>query len=89
MHNSDERCDAPTCYPETRKAVQEDILGWISDGGNEDEPKKKPRKRKQPEGETEERPKKKARTSGEPGMILLFSVSLESILIQPRCDRHW
>ncbi|KAJ3550822.1 hypothetical protein NMY22_g199 [Coprinellus aureogranulatus] len=32
MHNSAERCDAPKCHPETRKAVQENIFGWIDDG---------------------------------------------------------
>ncbi|KAJ3539498.1 hypothetical protein NMY22_g4716 [Coprinellus aureogranulatus] len=36
LYNSEERCDAPTCHPETRKAVQEDIHGWIN---SEDEPK--------------------------------------------------
>ncbi|TEB20194.1 hypothetical protein FA13DRAFT_1645330 [Coprinellus micaceus] len=28
--NSDERCDAPKCHPETRTAVQEDIISWIT-----------------------------------------------------------
>lgn len=30
-HNSDERCDAPKCEPETRVAVQEDIFSWMID----------------------------------------------------------
>ncbi|KAJ3508857.1 hypothetical protein NMY22_g16485 [Coprinellus aureogranulatus] len=40
LHNSDQRCDAPACYPETRKAVQADIYSWITDGDDDDEPKK-------------------------------------------------
>ncbi|KAJ3529066.1 hypothetical protein NMY22_g9148 [Coprinellus aureogranulatus] len=41
LHNSDERCDAPKCHPETRKAVQEDIRGWIGHGDDGvEEPKK-------------------------------------------------
>lgn len=40
IHNSDERCDAPKVHPETRKAVQQDILGWISHGDDDPEPKK-------------------------------------------------
>ncbi|KAJ3535448.1 hypothetical protein NMY22_g6485 [Coprinellus aureogranulatus] len=40
LHNSDQRCDAPACYPETRKAVQADILSWITNGYQDDEPKK-------------------------------------------------
>ncbi|KAJ3526437.1 hypothetical protein NMY22_g10163 [Coprinellus aureogranulatus] len=40
LHNSDERCDAPACFPETRKAVQEDIMSWITNGDNDDDPKK-------------------------------------------------
>ncbi|KAJ3508396.1 hypothetical protein NMY22_g16631 [Coprinellus aureogranulatus] len=31
MHNSAARYDAPKCHPETRKAVKENIFGWISD----------------------------------------------------------
>ncbi|KAF5322516.1 hypothetical protein D9619_000187 [Psilocybe cf. subviscida] len=31
MHNSGERFDAPTCHPETRLAIQEDILGWADE----------------------------------------------------------
>ncbi|KAJ3521888.1 hypothetical protein NMY22_g12126 [Coprinellus aureogranulatus] len=38
IHNSDERCDAPTCYPETRVAVQEDILSWITHGHQDAQP---------------------------------------------------
>ncbi|RXW13174.1 hypothetical protein EST38_g12680 [Candolleomyces aberdarensis] len=29
LHDSDERCDAPMCHPETRVAVQEEIYSWI------------------------------------------------------------
>ncbi|KAJ3531325.1 hypothetical protein NMY22_g8196 [Coprinellus aureogranulatus] len=32
IHNSAERCDAPKCHPETRKAVQENVFSWIDDG---------------------------------------------------------
>ncbi|KAJ2932115.1 hypothetical protein H1R20_g4991, partial [Candolleomyces eurysporus] len=39
LHNSDERCDAPACYPETRVAVQNEIISWICDGDSDDEPK--------------------------------------------------
>jgi hypothetical protein len=31
MHNSKERCDAPRCHEDTRKAVLKDISSWISD----------------------------------------------------------
>lgn len=31
MHNSGERFDAPTCHPETRVALQHDVLGWIDE----------------------------------------------------------
>lgn len=31
MHNSGERFNAPTCHPETRIAIQEDILGWANE----------------------------------------------------------
>ncbi|KAJ2912234.1 hypothetical protein MD484_g8176, partial [Candolleomyces efflorescens] len=37
MHNSDERCDAPKCHPETRVAVQEEAMGWILNGDGEGE----------------------------------------------------
>ncbi|KAF5324660.1 hypothetical protein D9611_004160 [Ephemerocybe angulata] len=40
LHNSDERCDAPKCHPETRVAVQEEILSWISQGDADAQPKK-------------------------------------------------
>ncbi|KAJ2935798.1 hypothetical protein H1R20_g1295, partial [Candolleomyces eurysporus] len=29
LHDSDERCDAPKCHPETRVAVQGEIYSWI------------------------------------------------------------
>jgi hypothetical protein len=32
IHDSDERCDAPKCEPETRVAVQDDLYDWILDG---------------------------------------------------------
>ncbi|KAJ3521459.1 hypothetical protein NMY22_g12309 [Coprinellus aureogranulatus] len=38
MHNSAARRDAPKCHPETRKAVQENIFGWISHREEEGEP---------------------------------------------------
>ncbi|KAJ3511579.1 hypothetical protein NMY22_g15604 [Coprinellus aureogranulatus] len=34
-HDSDERCDAPKCAPETREAVQGDIFSFISQGDGE------------------------------------------------------
>lgn len=40
IYDSDERCDAPKVHPETRKAVQQDILGWITHGDDDPEPKK-------------------------------------------------
>ncbi|KAF6758645.1 hypothetical protein DFP72DRAFT_1064755 [Ephemerocybe angulata] len=40
LHNSAERCDAPKCLPETRVAVQEEILSWITKGDEDREPKK-------------------------------------------------
>ncbi|KAJ2935943.1 hypothetical protein H1R20_g1155, partial [Candolleomyces eurysporus] len=33
LHDSDERCDAPKCHPETRVAVQDEIYSWIVHGG--------------------------------------------------------
>ncbi|KAJ3518567.1 hypothetical protein NMY22_g13608 [Coprinellus aureogranulatus] len=39
MHNSDERCDAPKCHPETRVAVQREIFSWITNGDQDDLPK--------------------------------------------------
>ncbi|KAF6755311.1 hypothetical protein DFP72DRAFT_1121748 [Ephemerocybe angulata] len=38
IHDSKERCDAPKCMPETRVAVQDEILGWITDGHKDTEP---------------------------------------------------
>ncbi|KAJ3524557.1 hypothetical protein NMY22_g10950 [Coprinellus aureogranulatus] len=40
VHNAGERCDAPKCHPETRVAVQEEILSWISCGHHDSQPKK-------------------------------------------------
>ncbi|KAJ2929844.1 hypothetical protein H1R20_g7227, partial [Candolleomyces eurysporus] len=40
MHDSAERCDAPKCHPETRIAVQDEIVSWILHGDGEGEPKK-------------------------------------------------
>ncbi|KAJ3526071.1 hypothetical protein NMY22_g10318 [Coprinellus aureogranulatus] len=31
-YNSAERCDAPKCSPETRKAIQEELVGLVRDG---------------------------------------------------------
>ncbi|RXW16695.1 hypothetical protein EST38_g9159 [Candolleomyces aberdarensis] len=39
LHNSDERCDAPKCLPETRVAVQGEVVSWICDGDSDDDPK--------------------------------------------------
>ncbi|TEB20237.1 hypothetical protein FA13DRAFT_1801186 [Coprinellus micaceus] len=39
-HNSGERCDAPKCHPETRVAVQEEIMGWITDGERDNQPRR-------------------------------------------------
>ncbi|TEB23153.1 hypothetical protein FA13DRAFT_1740292 [Coprinellus micaceus] len=39
-HNSGERCDAPKCDPQTRVAVQEEIMGWIKHGDSDPLPKK-------------------------------------------------
>ncbi|KAJ2927466.1 hypothetical protein H1R20_g9630, partial [Candolleomyces eurysporus] len=39
LHNSDERCDAPKCHPETRVAVQDEVVGWVCNGDSDDEPK--------------------------------------------------
>ncbi|KAJ2912674.1 hypothetical protein MD484_g7739, partial [Candolleomyces efflorescens] len=35
LHDSDERCDAPRCHPETRVAVQGEIYSWIVHGDPE------------------------------------------------------
>ncbi|RXW17731.1 hypothetical protein EST38_g8130 [Candolleomyces aberdarensis] len=40
MHDSAERCDAPKCHPETRVAVQDEIVSWILHGDEEEEPRK-------------------------------------------------
>ncbi|TEB24031.1 hypothetical protein FA13DRAFT_1739534 [Coprinellus micaceus] len=32
FHDADEACDLPKCHPETRAAVQENILSWIEHG---------------------------------------------------------
>ncbi|KAJ2926589.1 hypothetical protein H1R20_g10509, partial [Candolleomyces eurysporus] len=39
LHDSDERCDAPKCHPETRVAVQDEIYGWIIHGDPDPEQK--------------------------------------------------
>ncbi|KAJ2927467.1 hypothetical protein H1R20_g9631, partial [Candolleomyces eurysporus] len=39
LHNSAERYDAPKCLPETRVAVQDEVVSWICDGDSDDEPK--------------------------------------------------
>ncbi|KAF5321295.1 hypothetical protein D9619_000196 [Psilocybe cf. subviscida] len=31
MHNSGERFDAPTCHPQTRMALQDDVVGWVDE----------------------------------------------------------
>ncbi|KAF5339206.1 hypothetical protein D9611_011128 [Ephemerocybe angulata] len=38
--NSDERCDAPKCHPETRLAVQDETMSWITAGDTDAEPKR-------------------------------------------------
>ncbi|KAJ3506203.1 hypothetical protein NMY22_g17329 [Coprinellus aureogranulatus] len=38
IHDSSERCDAPRCHAQTRKAVQEEIVSWITHGDRDDEP---------------------------------------------------
>ncbi|KAJ2916263.1 hypothetical protein MD484_g4172, partial [Candolleomyces efflorescens] len=40
MHDSAERCDAPKCHPETRVAVQGELVNWIVHGDQEEDPKK-------------------------------------------------
>ncbi|KAJ3521406.1 hypothetical protein NMY22_g12335 [Coprinellus aureogranulatus] len=40
MHNSADRFNAPTCHPDTRKAVQEDIFSWMTHDDRDGEPKK-------------------------------------------------
>ncbi|KAJ2919980.1 hypothetical protein MD484_g504, partial [Candolleomyces efflorescens] len=38
MHDSAERCDAPKCHPETRVAVQDELVNWIEHGDEEPKP---------------------------------------------------
>ncbi|KAJ2913632.1 hypothetical protein MD484_g6776, partial [Candolleomyces efflorescens] len=40
LHNSAERCDAPRCHPETRVAVQGELVDWIKHGEQGENPKK-------------------------------------------------
>ncbi|KAF6765981.1 hypothetical protein DFP72DRAFT_996910 [Ephemerocybe angulata] len=40
IHDSNERCDAPKCMKETRAAVQEDIMNWISAGDQDSQLKR-------------------------------------------------
>ncbi|KAF6765837.1 hypothetical protein DFP72DRAFT_1108824, partial [Ephemerocybe angulata] len=40
IHDSKERCDAPKCMRETRVAVQDEILSWITDGHHDANPKR-------------------------------------------------
>ncbi|KAJ2913624.1 hypothetical protein MD484_g6787, partial [Candolleomyces efflorescens] len=40
LHNSAERCDAPKCHPETRVAVQDELVSWICDGDRDCMPKR-------------------------------------------------
>ncbi|KAF6755298.1 hypothetical protein DFP72DRAFT_782643, partial [Ephemerocybe angulata] len=40
VHDSKERCDAPKCMSETRVAVQDEILSWITDGHMDADPKR-------------------------------------------------
>ncbi|KAF5341776.1 hypothetical protein D9611_002102 [Ephemerocybe angulata] len=40
IHDSKERCDAPKCMPDTRVAVQDEILSWITDGYKDTDPKR-------------------------------------------------
>lgn len=40
VHDSAERVDAPKCMPETRVAVQEEILSWITHGDTDANPKR-------------------------------------------------
>ncbi|RXW13197.1 hypothetical protein EST38_g12655 [Candolleomyces aberdarensis] len=39
LHNSAERYYAPKCHPETRVAVQKEVISWICDGDSDDQPK--------------------------------------------------
>ncbi|KAJ2935802.1 hypothetical protein H1R20_g1292, partial [Candolleomyces eurysporus] len=40
LHNSAERSDAPKCHPETRVAVQDEVVRWIIHGESDGVPKK-------------------------------------------------
>ncbi|RXW11330.1 hypothetical protein EST38_g14525, partial [Candolleomyces aberdarensis] len=40
LHDSAERCDAPKCHPETRVAVQDELVSWICHGDSDEVPKK-------------------------------------------------
>ncbi|KAF6743544.1 hypothetical protein DFP72DRAFT_932865 [Ephemerocybe angulata] len=40
LHDSEERVNAPKCMPETRIAVQTEIISWISDGHKDSNPKR-------------------------------------------------
>lgn len=40
IHNSEERYDAPKCHPETRVAVQQEIMSWITHGNKDAHPKR-------------------------------------------------
>ncbi|KAF6755303.1 hypothetical protein DFP72DRAFT_1008733 [Ephemerocybe angulata] len=40
IHDSNERCDAPKCMPETRVAVQDEVFSWITDGQKGADPKR-------------------------------------------------
>ncbi|KAJ2933922.1 hypothetical protein H1R20_g3187, partial [Candolleomyces eurysporus] len=39
FHSSAERTDAPKCHPETRVAVQDEVVSWICHGDSDDVPK--------------------------------------------------
>ncbi|RXW21436.1 hypothetical protein EST38_g4439 [Candolleomyces aberdarensis] len=36
LHDSNERCDAPKCHPETRVEVQKEMVSWIIDGDRDE-----------------------------------------------------
>lgn len=38
MHNSEERYDAPKCHAETRVAVQQEVMSWITHGDTDAQP---------------------------------------------------
>ncbi|KAJ2926577.1 hypothetical protein H1R20_g10512, partial [Candolleomyces eurysporus] len=39
LHDSEERCDAPKCHPETRVAVQDEVYSWVVHGDPDPEQK--------------------------------------------------